>query len=405
MQFGASSLVPAASARTAGFVDRWALSTIVSRLGGAAFRLQLWDGTAQGASTSPSLATVTVADRGTLLRLLWRPALAFGEAYADGRIAVHGDLVALLESINRALAGRPYQRGGPATHRTDPAAARKNDHAQSDQGNDFYRLWLDEQMVYTCAYFTSPGDSLEAAQVAKLDYVCRKLRLQPGETVVEAGCGWGALALHMARHYGVTVRAFNISAAQLAYARAQAVREGLADRVTFEDGDYRTIDGRADAFVSIGMLEHVGSEHYDAIGRVIGRVIDPVRGRALVHFIGRNRPMPFNPWIGRYIFPGAHAPSLGEVLPPVAEAANLSVVDVENLRPHYAETLRHWRERFETHAPDISARFDERFVRMWRLYLAGAEACFRSGDLQLFQIVLGRASDNTAPWTRADLYV
>jgi cyclopropane-fatty-acyl-phospholipid synthase len=404
VQFGASSLVPAASARTAGLVDRWALSAIVSRLGGAAFRLQLWDGTARSASPSPSVATVTVADRGTLLGLMRRPALAFGEAYAEGRIAVHGDLVPLLESINRALADRPYQRGGQTTPRTDPAAARQNIHAHYDLGNDFYRLWLDEQMVYTCAYFASPDDSLESAQVAKLDYVCRKLRLQPGETVVEAGCGWGALALHMARHYGVTVRAFNISGAQLEYARARAAREGLTDRVTFVDGDYRTIDGRADAFVSIGMLEHVGSDHYDAIGRVIEQVINPVHGRALIHFIGRNRPMPFNPWIGRYIFPGAHAPSLGEVLPAVAEAVDLSVVDVENLRPHYAETLRHWRERFETHVPDITVQFDERFVRMWRLYLAGAEACFRSGHLQLFQIVLGRATDNTAPWTRAGLY-
>jgi cyclopropane-fatty-acyl-phospholipid synthase len=285
-----------------------------------------------------------------------------------------------------------------------PTRARDNIHHHYDLGNDFYRLWLDERMVYTCAYFEDPDASLEAAQVAKLDLVCRKLRLQPGDQVIEAGCGWGALAIHMAREYGATVRAFNISAPQLAYARERAAAAGVADRVTFVESDYRAIDGRCDAFVSVGMLEHVGRYQYGEVGRVIDRTIDPRHGRALVHFIGRNRPMPFNSWIARHVFPGAYPPSLGEVLPGLSEAVNLSVLDVENLRLHYAGTLRHWLDRFEGHADEIAKQFDESFVRTWRLFLAGAEASFSTGDLQLFQITLARAADNDVPATRAFLY-
>jgi cyclopropane-fatty-acyl-phospholipid synthase len=271
-------------------------------------------------------------------------------------------------------------------------------------GNDFYQLWLDADMVYTCAYFDRPDATLEAAQRAKLDYVCRKLQLRPGEHVVEAGCGWGALALHMARRYGVTVRAYNISAEQLQYARGRAAREGLDGRVTFIADDYRAIDGRCDAFVSIGMLEHVGRAQYETLGGVIDRVLDRERGRGLLHFIGRNVPLPFNPWITKRIFPGAYAPTIGEVSAAILERQRFSVIDVENLRLHYAKTLEHWLDRFERQAGTIQAMFDEPFVRMWRLYLASAQACFRTGDLQLFQVTFGRAADNGRPWTRDGLY-
>jgi cyclopropane-fatty-acyl-phospholipid synthase len=349
------------------------------------------------------IGTVVVTDRATLVGLLIRPALAFGEAYASGDLVIRGDLTEMLVATNRALAGRPYER--PHQERvTSTTDAKQNVHAHYDLSNEFYRLWLDEELVYTCAYFERPDATLEMAQRAKLDLVCRKLGLRPGQHVIEAGCGWGALALHMARHYGVTVTAYNVSRAQLDVARRRAVREGLDDRVTFLDGDYRSIFGRCDAFVSIGMLEHVGLKQYPDLGRVIDRVLDPQVGRGLLHFIGRTRPMPFNSWITRYIFPGAYAPSLAEVLPDVLERHRLPVLDVENLRPHYAATLRHWLDRFERHIDVIRSRFDDRFVRMWRLYLASAQASFRSGDLQLFQVTFGRPADDTLPWTRRALY-
>lgn len=392
-----------AAAATSGTFDRWVLGRIGRLLAGAALRLQLWDGHGLALSPRAPAATILIRDRSTLLHLLYRPDIAFGEAYTAGRLEVQGDLVAALETIARTL-GRTRRAERIRFAPTPETESRHNVHAHYDLGNDFYRLWLDDAMLYTCAYFESADASLEAAQRAKLDHVCRKLRLRPGETVVEAGCGWGALALHMAREYGVTVRAYNISANQLAWAREQADRQGLAGRVTFVDGDYRSITGRADVFVSVGMLEHVGPRNYDDLGRVIDRVLDRERGRGLLHFIGRNRPMSLSAWIRRHVFPGAHPPALGEVLPGVLEAPQLSVVDVENLRLHYALTLRHWLDRFEQHAETIRTMFDEPFVRTWRLYLAGSQAAFLAGDMQLFQVTFARGGDNSQPWTRRDLY-
>ncbi|HYN06114.1 MAG TPA: cyclopropane-fatty-acyl-phospholipid synthase family protein [Vicinamibacterales bacterium] len=383
----------------AGPLDHWCLSRLVRALAGAPVRLQLWNGTSAVCSDQTPIGTVTIHDRATLGRLLVQPALEFGEAYMSGRLTVQGDLVAMLEGVNRSFAGRPFQRGARRPRTASRDVARRNVH-HYELGNDFYRLWLDDAMVYTCAYFDRPDATLEEAQRAKLDYVCRKLDLQPGEHVVEAGCGWGALALHMARHYGVTVHAYNISTAQLEYARERAIREGLDRQVTFIGEDYRSIDGRCDAFVSIGMLEHVGRAQYETLGGVVDRVLDRERGRGLFHFIGRNWPMEFNPWITRRIFPGAYAPALGEVMESIFERQHLSVADVENLRLHYARTLDHWLVRFEQHASAIATMFDDAFVRMWRLYLASAQACFRSGDLQLFQVTFGRATDNSRPWTR-----
>ena len=394
---------PRNQAPAPGPLEKWCLSRLSRALRGSPVRFQLWDGaTAADAGESP-IATVVITDRRTLVRLLTQPAIEFGEAYTSGRLTVQGDLVACLEGVNRALSGRRYQRGRRYGLPMSRAASRRNVQ-HYDLGNDFFRLWLDPDLVYTCAYYQRPDATLEDAQRAKLEYVCRKLRLRPGERVVEAGCGWGALALYMARHYGVSVRAYNISGEQLEFAKARAVREGLDHLVTFVGEDYRSIDERCDAFVSIGMLEHVGAAQYPTLGDVVDRVLDRDHGRGLLHFIGRNVPLEFNPWITRHIFPGAYAPTLAEVMEPILQRQNLSVVDVENLRLHYARTLAHWLARFDEHAAEVGAMFDESFVRMWRLYLASAQSCFRSGDLQLFQVTFGRAADNSQPWTRDDLY-
>lgn len=195
-------------------------------------------------------------------------------------------------------------------------------------------------MVYTCAYFATPDVSLEQAQTAKLDYVCRKLQLKPGERVVEAGCGWGALALYMARHYGVTVKAYNISKEQVAFAREQAQQEGLDDRVEFIEDDWRNIEGVFDVFASVGMLEQNG----------------------------------------------------------------FSVLDIENLRRQYAKTLEHWSQRYEDHLTQIEELFDETFLRVWRLYLAGSLAAITSGTLQLFQVLFSRSGNNGVQWARNHLY-
>jgi cyclopropane-fatty-acyl-phospholipid synthase len=385
-------------------LDGLLLRSLAARVGPAALRYTLGHSTL---SAPAPIATLRFRDRRALVGLLLDPEVHFGDAYACGRIEIEGDLVAALEAAYRALEhdGRSSPLAWLGTwRRHSPPRARDNVHRHYDIGNDFYALWLDRQLVYTGAYFETPELSLEAAQVAKMDHVCRKLGLQPGETVVEAGCGWGALALHMARHYGVRVRAWNVSREQIAFARERARQEGLADRVQFIEGDYREIDVRSSVFVSVGMLEHVGRASYRELGRVIARSLDRARGRGLLHFIGRDRPRPLNAWIRRRIFPGAYAPALSEVGRSVLEPAGLSVVDVENLRTHYALTLRHWRERFDRAAAEGRVGFDERFRRTWRLYLAGSEAAFRTGSLQLFQLTFAPNGSSAVPWTRRGIY-
>ncbi|HEX6850828.1 MAG TPA: cyclopropane-fatty-acyl-phospholipid synthase family protein [Candidatus Polarisedimenticolaceae bacterium] len=392
--------------RVGAAVEGRLLRAVASRLGPADVRFAV-GATAASASRNPPVATVRFRDLRTLLALALDPAGRFGDAYAEGRVEVEGDLVAAIESVYRAMAtkGRPslLRRLGTYVPHTLPRD-RRCVHHHYDLGNDFYRLWLDARLLYTCAYFESEAQSLEQAQVAKMEHVCRKLGLRSGETVIEAGCGWGALALHMARHHGVRVRAYNVSSEQIAWARRLADEEGLSGRVEFLHEDYRRIDGRCDVFVSVGMLEHVGLANYRELARVLTRTLDRERGRGLLHFIGRDYPQPLDPWIRRRIFPGAYAPTLDEACRGALVPAGMSVVDVENLRPHYALTLRHWRERYERACSESRVGFDERFRRTWRLYLAGSEAAFRTGSMQLFQVVFAPSGANGAPWTRDALY-
>ena len=375
-------------------LDRFVATLVAKPLARAGAELILWDGAVvPGGPPSPS-SRVRIDDRFTLVACAVDPDLRFGEAYADGRLTVDGDLVELLERAGRAAArGGRLRVGwlarwrGRARHIGRPKA-RENALSHYDLGNDFFAGWLDPSMTYTCAYFERPDQSLAQAQRAKLELVCRKLALQPGERVVEAGSGWGALALHMAAHYGVEVTAYNVSREQLAWARRSACERGLGDRVRFVEGDWREIRGRHDVFVSVGMLEAVGRRHYRELGRLIDRCLT-ADGRGLLHSIGRARPAPTNAWIDRYVFPDGYTPALSEMLG-VLDAASMTVTHVENLRDHYARTLALWRDAFESYARGDEARLPLRFVRLWRLYLAAAEASFRSGWLELYQAVFER---------------
>ena len=389
--------------------EKLLLARMMESLGNPPLDLVLWDRQEIASLRNPPLARVLIRDRGALLKLIANPELGFGEMYTAERIEVEGDLVDCLEAIYRALprtdhgqiAQKLLASFNGSLRNTQPRA-RRNIHHHYDIGNDFYKLWLDREMVYTCAYFASPTTGLEEAQAAKLDYVCRKLRLAPGETVLETGCGWGALALHMAKHYGATVKAYNISKEQIAYARERALAQGLDGQVQFIEDDYRNVEGEFDAFVSIGMLEHVGTDQYQAFGAVIDRCLKDT-GRGLIHSIGRDRPSPMTPWIERNIFPGACPPSLSQMTQ-IFEPFGFSVLDVENLRLHYAKTLEHWLARYEGSVERVTQMFDPAFVRAWRLYLAGSLAAFRSGDMQLFQVSFNRSGQNRISWTRQYLY-
>ena len=384
-------------------------NSLVARAGCPPIEFILGNGRVLYTPAGRSVGRVTFQDLRTLWNVVRQPELAFGDAYSAGRLEVEGDLLDVLtclfqatESAGAENAKRSLLGVLPRARENSLAGSRENIHHHYDLGNDFYSLWLDERMVYTCAYYTDSQMDLEAAQVSKLEHVSRKLELRPGMTVVEAGCGWGSLALHMAREHGVTVRAFNISTEQIEYAREQARRQGLENRVEFVQDDYRNVTGTYDAFVSVGMLEHVGSANYGALGSVISRSLG-TGGRALLHSVGRSRPQAPNAWLEQRIFPGSYPPSLREVMD-ILEPHRFTVVDVENLRLHYTRTLLDWLDRFELKADQIRDMYDEPFVRAWRLYLAGCAAAFRASSIQLYQVLFTHPGDNDVPMTRNHLY-
>jgi len=391
-------------------LERFVAHQILALIGEAPITLVLWNGDEISGKRGRGGGRVTIGDRGALWKLCLNPDLHFGDLYSVGRIEVEGDVIRLLENVYTGLARTPatntlkrWRRYLNRPRRNTLAGSRDHIQHHYDLGNEFYELWLDtEAMQYTCAYYPDPSMTLEEAQRAKMDHVCRKLQLKPGDRVVEAGCGWGGLARHMARYYGVTVHSYNISREQIRYAREKARQQGLDGRVTYVEDDYRTINGEYDVFVSIGMLEHVGRDNYLKLGEVANRCLT-AKGRGLIHSIGRNKPEPMNAWIEKRIFPGAYPPSLREMME-IFEPHRLCVLDVENLRLHYARTLKHWFERFERRAHEIEATYDRAFVRAWRLYLAGSIAAFTTGQLQLFQVTFARENNNELPSSRAHLY-
>lgn len=403
-------LSPLFSTRVTVF-DRWMCHKMLQGVGNPPVSIRLWDGEEVTPTPEQPVAILQYRNRAALIKTISNPELHWGDLYCSGQVDFEGDMTEFMSVIYRSIAG--YGKGGLLRqlviwmgHRrilnTHDKAA-DNIHHHYDIGNEFYKLWLDtETMLYSCAYFPDPAINLEEAQIAKLHHVCRKLQLQPHDTVVEAGCGWGGLAVFMAKHYGVKVVAYNISREQIEYARERADALGLTDRVEYRLEDYRNIAGEFDVFVSVGMLEHVGKRDYRTLGDVINRCLKP-QGRGLIHTIGRNSARPMNAWIERRIFPGAYPPTLREMMD-IFEPHRLSVLDVEDLRLHYSKTLEHWLQRFEKNVPAIEEMMDRDFVKAWRLYLAGSKAAFDTGQLQLFQTLFTRGDNNKLPWSRAHLY-
>ena len=407
---------PAAAARQSGTdsshsklgaFDRWLIQRALRSMHNPPVVCELWNGERIYTSQQAPQSTLRINNRRALFKVLRNPEKYFGDCYIGRQVEIpDGDLLDFLLAIYKHAplniwsthARRHVWKGLPKSGHNSLRESRANAQHHYDIGNDFYQLWLDKNMQYSCAYFPQASMTLEQAQVAKMEYICRKLQLRPGQTVVEAGSGWGGLALYMAQQYGVTVKAYNISQQQVSYARQRAMEAGLADKVQYIEDDYRNISGQYDVFVSVGMLEHVGVDNYFALGQIIARCLNN-DGRGLIHSIGRNKPKPVNSWIGRRILPGAQPPALSEMMQ-VFEAGEFSVLDIENLRLHYAKTLQHWLSKFDAAGLQINGMFDESFSRTWRLYLAGSIAAFSIGELQLFQVVFSRKTNNNLPWSR-----
>jgi cyclopropane-fatty-acyl-phospholipid synthase len=415
------------------------------------FRVELWDGSVEGPAAGEAARFMVVLRRpGALRRMLLPPSeLAIGEAYLRDDFDVIGDLeaatdlaelvktrlrsparLAHLVRLLRTLPTDDDQRPteGPTrepAHLAGRRHSRERDRtavrSHYDAGNDFYALWLDERMVYSCAYFTDPSQDIDAAQLSKLDHICRKLRLRSGERLLDIGCGWGALVMHAA-HYGVEATGITLSEPQAALARERIAAAGLGDRCRIDVRDYRELpaDTLFDKMTSIGMVEHVGREKLPTYFAEAFRLLAP-GGVFLNHGIVEHpdpraagpqgwlarriwRPRGF---LDRYVFPDGELVPLGEIVA-IAERAGFETRDVETLREHYALTLRHWVRRLEARHDEAVALVDEPTYRVWRLYMAGAARGFATGRLNVAQTLLTKPRLDGAsglPLTRADIYV
>ena len=339
------------------------------------------------------------------------PMLAVPEAYMDGDLDfLEGDAFALLRIVfqnmgrsgveatwTKAIEG--LRHAFRRFHQVNTAArAKRNVERHYDLSGELYRLFLDQDMQYSCAYFERPGMSLDEAQAAKKRHIASKLRMKPGLGVLDLGSGWGGLGLYLAKTFDAEVLGVTLSGEQHGVATDRAYTEGLDSRVHFEIRDYRELGERFDRIVSVGMFEHVGVNHYRTFFDKCATLLKP-DGVMLLHSICRSGPpSATSAFIRKYIFPGGYIPALSEVLPAL-EKSGLIVSDIEILRLHYAETIRHWRERFQANRARAEEIYDERFCRMWEFYLAGAEASFRWQDLVVVQFQLTSRND-TLPLTR-----
>ena len=355
---------------------------------------------------------IAIKDRAALISLGMDPDLKLGELYMDGRIEIEeGSVVDLLDLLmgNMAVIGgasgthhalRLLRRALRAFAQWNPArASRAHVHHHYDLSGRLYDLFLDVSRQYSCAYFAHDDDTLEVAQAEKKRHIAAKLNFdRPGLKVLDIGCGWGGLAMDLARERAANVLGITLSTEQLAAAQELARQNGLAERAKFELKDYRDLSGQFDRIVSVGMFEHVGARYYPQFFAKAREVLAD-DGVMLLHTIGRaDGPGATNAWIRKYIFPGGYAPALSEIAP-VIEKAGLFVTDVEVLRLHYAKTLSEWQRRFQANRAEIKALYDERFCRMWEFYLAGAEMAFRHEHQVVFQIQIAKRVDSL-PLTR-----
>lgn len=389
------------------------LSLLARRIKTGTLVVQMPDGTSQTIGQGSPRAHVILNRRGALARILRNPELQLGESYMDGDWdAGEGGLLALFELINRndnedytkrrSVMGLARRARHVVDEMNTAVRSRNNVHKHYDIDERLFRGFLDEDMQYSCAYFSDMDMTLEEAQTAKREHIAHKLLLRPGDQVLDIGCGWGGLALHLAERYGVSVTGLTLADDQFKVACQRAMERGLEGRVKFLLQDYREHEGSYDAIVSVGMFEHVGRPQYQVFFNKVQHLLRP-DGRALLHTIGRTAPPTVtNPWIHKYIFPGGYIPALSEVAARI-ERSGLVLSDLEVLRLHYAETLKNWNQRFQAIRAETAQRFDQRFCRMWEFYLQICEASFRWSELVVFHFQLAHLND-TVPLTRDYLY-
>lgn len=389
------------------------LHNLLDQIRGGSFAVKYKNGETQLYGSEEPQFTICINDENVLDLIGGDMLMSFGEAYMDRRLDVEGDLADLMSlalrsgliQVNRESNGFADKAIRAAGKLRSLRQEKENIAHHYDLGNDFFSLWLDESLTYSCAYFRNVSDTLEQAQRQKVDYSLRKLRLQPNETLLDIGCGWGGLVIRAAEKFDA--KALGITLSKEQHTRAKTVIEecGLIDRADVRLADYGTLseEGKQfDKIVSIGMIEHVGKEHLAEFVRTVEKLLKP-GGLALLHLITGVKEGPVNRWVEKYIFPGGYIPTLSEIVTHLS-ARDFRILDVENLAPHYRLTLDHWSKRFENVVPTVLEKFDERFVRMWRLYLRVSSAAFREGAVEIHQLLVSRGKPAALPLTREDMY-
>jgi cyclopropane-fatty-acyl-phospholipid synthase len=385
---------------------------IFSQIDVLPFAVEYWDGEVINYGDGPALFVLQLKSEEVCGAVLSNLSVNFGEAYMSGDVDVLGDLQSLLrlvylmdfDKFKLTLPEKVRMALMAWRQRNTLTRSRRNIAHHYDIGNDFFLLWLGQEMAYSCAYFRSEGDDIDTAQRQKFDHICHKLHLQPDSTLLDIGCGWGGLAIHAAKHYGADVVGITLSKEQYELALERVAKAGVKHKVSIELRDYRELgaDAKFDRVVSVGMLEHVGKEN---MSEYFVRISNLVRdgGIGVVQSIGRMFEFPVNPWVTKYIFPGMYLPTLANMATPMGKH-DLNIIDVEVLRLHYAMTLDRWLEAFETNIEEIRTQYSESFVRMWRFYLNVCSVGFRYGETCLWQVQFTKGLNNALPLTREYLY-
>ena len=374
------------------------------------FQVQFWDGVQKSFGSGKPQFILTFVTKRAADHVIESGSLGFGEEYMAGDIQVEGDFQRLLRfgtdaaflNLPMGLKAKLAIKHLRQTSLNTLSRSQKHVAHHYDRGNDFYKLWLDETMAYSCAYFRDENDTLEQAQQQKYEHICRKLQLKAGETLVDIGCGWGGMLIYAAKHYGVRGLGCSLSKQQVEYAIDLVKRESLSECISIVLEDYRNIKGEFDKFVSVGMFEHVGKEFIPTFMEKTRSILKR-GGIGLLHTIGEERSMPGDPWTLKYIFPGGYIPALDEIVRTMGEVG-LVPTDIENLRLHYARTVEEWIIRYEAQIKKVEAMFDASFVRMWRMFLNGCVVNFRYGSPRLYQVLFTNGLNNTLPLTREHIY-
>lgn len=369
--------------------------------------IKFWDGEIVKIGKGDSRFRIIFNERIYKREIFRDASLVFGEGYMTKKIEIEGDLQEVIEAI--------YCNKNNLIHKTSKKSklfkkisnnikkSKDNVHFHYDIGNDFYRLWLDETMTYSCAYFKSENDSLIQAQKNKVDHILRKLHLKEGMTLLDIGCGWGELITTVAREYKVKALGITLSSEQYHKVVERIEKEGLKDLVEVQIMDYREIKNRKfDRILSVGMLEHVGKNHLCEYFTSIRNLLTE-DGISLLHTITGIEECGTNSWINKYIFPGGYIPAIQELVRCIYEES-FYLVDVESLRRHYGRTLEHWARNFENVLDEVRKTKDEQFIRMWRLYLDSSAASFNCGCIDIHQFLFTKSVNNNLPWTREYMY-